>query len=210
MVRINLLPREIVEKRKFENLFVWVLLVGGGVAVLVLAAWLILFVQVQGKKDLLQTQQERAAKALEQAEAYRVFEEREGTLSERLIVAQQALAGRVDWGRITNEISLVLPSDTWFDRLEGDEVNGLDLSGRALDVPLDIPDAGFKTLAKTLARLASLDQIADVWLDDAVRGIDDESKAAFIQFTITADVVQSEPSAADTADSSAPPPPASN
>ncbi|MDH4139509.1 MAG: PilN domain-containing protein [Coriobacteriia bacterium] len=214
MVRINLLPREITEKRKFENAIVYVFVVAGVLVVLIVAVWLILFVQVQGKRDLLQTQEQRASIALQTAEDYRIFEEREESLRARSEVAKVALAQRIDWGRLTNELSLVLPSDTWLDRLRGTEAQSADedpylrLEGGALDSPLDIPDMGFKSVAKTLARLAELEQITDVWLGNAARNTDDEKETTYIQFVIEADVVLPDaPATGGAAASSVPPPP---
>ncbi len=208
MIRINLLPREITEKRKFEHAIVYVFIVGGALLAVVVAVWLLMLVQTNGQRDELQTLEQRSAKALQTAEDYRIFEERETVLQQRFIIAQEALAQRVDWGRLMNELSLVLPPDTFLEFLSGGEVEGLRISGKAIDSPLDIPDWGFKTVAKTLVRLTQLEQLEDVWAVDATRGVDEESLVPYVNFSITAGVVLPEAPVVSV-DSAAPAPPAS-
>jgi len=186
VVRINLLPTEIVEKRRFEKNIRYVVIAGALAVVLVVAAYSVLMLQVAGKRGELQDKQQLEADLRSQAEAFRVFEEKAEDLEQRKQVAERALAGRVDWGRLANELSLVLPADVWLDQLSGGETTGLSLQAYALDSPDDIPDIGHKAVAKTLIRLADLEQVRSAWLDASAKTLFQDQPA--IEFSVTTGV----------------------
>lgn len=205
MVRINLLPPEITEKRRLEQRLVWVGLAAMVVFVVLGLVWAFLLWQVGQKNSELQANVEAANQVKAQAEAFKVFELKEGELTARKQTAQTALAQRVDWARVVNELSLVLPSDTWLTSLQGNEVDGLDMTGEILDSPNDVPDAGHKAVAKTLVRLSSLELLYNVWLVNSTKSVNITADAPIIEFEMTAQVVR--PDAATTSNSSVPAPP---
>jgi len=205
MVRINLLPPEITEKRKFEQRLVWVGFAAVVVFVVLGIVWSFLLWQVSQKNAELQTNLEAANQVRSQAEAFKVFELKEGQLAARKLTAETALAQRVDWGRIVNELSLVLPSDTWLTSLQGSEVDGLNLTGQIIDSPNDVPDAGHKAVAKTLVRLSSLELLYNVWLVNSTKAENIDADAPIIEFEMTSLVVR--PPATTTNNPSVPAPP---
>lgn len=184
MVRINLLPPEITEKRKYESIFGIVVIAGVVVIGVVFALYGFFLLQVSSKQADLQDVQTEAAQTVAQAEAYRVFEQREGVLAQRLATAQLALAGRVDWGRLTNEISLVLPDDTWIQTFGASET-GLTMLCIALDDELTSTD--HKAVARTLVRLAQLEQLNNVWLSTSAKSTlsEGEWEQSIITFSVT-------------------------
>ncbi|TLM80340.1 MAG: hypothetical protein FDZ70_01160 [Actinobacteria bacterium] len=205
MVRINLLPPEIVEKRKAEKTFSYVALAGvAAVAVLLLVYGVALFI-VGGRSQELQSKQDQAVGLQKQAEAFRVFETKEKDLADRQEIADEALSARIDWSRLFTEISLVLPSDMWASRIKADEERtpNVQVEGSALD-PEDTPDSGHKVIAKALVRFADLDQLANVWLTKSEK-MPEEWPLPTISFEITADVAK--PAAADTGSAGAVPAP---
>ncbi len=119
MVRINLLPREITEKRQFESRIGWVVLIGLAAMAVVAVIFVGLLLVVGAQNAELQQQLEANAQVSQQAEAYAIFESKEAELEARKAVADNALVGRVEWARIANEISLVLPTDMWLDSTDG-------------------------------------------------------------------------------------------
>lgn len=210
MVRINLLPPEILEKRKFEQSIVYVAL-GGLAAVLVIGVvYAFLSFQVGAKNEVLQQNKETATQLLAQAQAYEVFQNKVDVLQSRKQVAGTALSGRVDWGRIANELSLVLPSDVWATFIRGSEIvddEGLEIAGIAIDSPSDVPDVGHKAVAKTLVRLADLELVNNVQLvfSEKDRLDEDAGSAPIINFAIETGVVR--PAATTTPTASVPAPP---
>jgi len=121
MIRINLLPAEIAERRKYERFYPWLAVFGIVTLSVVLLAWAFLAMQVGARNRTLQQEQETAAQLQQQAEAFSVFEEKESELASRQQTVDQALAGRVKWGKLLNELSLVLPSEVWLTALIGQQ-----------------------------------------------------------------------------------------
>jgi len=209
MVRINLIPREIVEKRKYERYFRYVFLAGAIVLILLLAAWVYLGIEVNAKNQELQEQKDLANQYNTQAAAFAIFEQKQSDLNSRKAIAQQALASRIDWAKISNEISLVLPSEVWAVGLTAAEEQGMQLTLVALDAT-DTPDVGHKSVAKTMVRLNELDDLYNVWLTASQKSklTLGSTSQPVINFQVTASVVKPAAPASATADSSVPAPPA--
>ncbi len=187
MMRINLLPPEILERRKAEKRFGWVILAAVLVGVLLVGVYAYAHFRLQSKQDELAEVQQLVASTQAQADQLAIFEQRATELEARRATVDRALAGRRDWGKLYTELSLVLPSDVWIQSLVAGEGSGLSMSGYAIDAPGDTPDAGHKAVAKALVRLTDLDDLYDVWLSSS-------SKTTFasqpaIQFSVTAAVV---------------------
>lgn len=193
MIRINLLPPEITEKRKFEQRLVWVFAAVLLVFVVLVLVWSFLAYQVSQKNSVLQSNLDAANQVRSQAETFKVFELKESELEARKQTAAVALSQRVEWARLVNELSLVLPSDAWLTSLDGSEVDGLDLMGQVLDSPDDVPDAGHKAVAKTLVRLSSLDLLYNVWLENSLKTVNSDADAPIIEFEMSAQVVRPDP-----------------
>lgn len=190
MMRVNLLPPDILERRKAEKRVGWVVLAAIGVAVVLAIVWAVGYFQLQGKRDELASVQQQTQLATAQANQLAIFEQRATELETRRATAAQALAGRVNWARLFDELSLVLPSDVWLKNMMAEEGNGLQLQGFAVDAPNDTPDAGHKTMAKTLVRLADLQQLSDVWLTSSKRT--DYKDQPAIEFSVKASISASE------------------
>lgn len=183
MVRINLLPQEIIDKRKFERSLRYVAL-GCVVALAVLfGVYGLLAVQVGQANAELQDRQQTAANLRAQAEAFSIFEEKESDLEARLALSDEALAGRVDWGRLSTELSMIMPADVWLVSLRCHEEEGVTMLARAVDSDTDVPDVGHKAVAKTLVRLADLEQLSSVWLSSSMKTEYEEQPA--IDFNVT-------------------------
>ena len=208
MVRINLLPRDILEKRRYERFFMWVYAAAGLIVVVLLIAWLFLGLQVRQKNEDLQSRQELANQLRAEADAFAVFEQKQTDLAARQAVAAQALAGRIDWAKISEEVSLVLPSDVWTRGIVASQDTGMQLSLVSLDTA-DSPDMGQKSVARTMVRLNDLGSLFDVWLKASAKSQiqEGESNTPVIESQLTAQVVKPA-SASAAASSSVPAPPA--
>ena len=209
MIKINLLPKEILEKRWFERWIGAVILVGIGALGVVLVIFGVNLWRISGQNAVVQQSEQTASQVRSQAEAYKIFEDKEETLAARTEIANEALASRVDWGRLANEVSLVLPSDTWLTFLSGNEDAGVQLRGYAIDSPTDVPDVGHKSVAKTLIRLADLEQLESVWLTQSTKEkFAEESDEMVIRFEISTGIVRP-PAETDSQSPSVPAPPTS-
>ena len=134
-----------------------------------------------------------------------MFEEKQSALAARQSVAQQALAGRINWAKISNEVSLVLPSDVWATAIMANQDTGMTFTLVARDAG-DAPDVGQKSVARTMVRLNDLDSLNDVWLTQSARSQPDaEQTERQIQFQLSARVAQ--PASASAAPASSVPAP---
>jgi hypothetical protein len=180
VIRINLLPPEIGQKRKDERR--WRGVAAGGLAAVVLIAgvFMVLQFQVSLKQGDLAGWEQQAIGLKQQAERFRVFQVKQDDLRNRQMIADSALAGRIDWSGPLSDIGMVLPSDIFLVRLSGVEPKAavgvtpsapgkLTLDGKALDYPNDVPDLGYQSVAKLLVRLAELKDLQGVWLSSSER-----------------------------------------
>jgi len=186
VTRINLLPPETLERRRAEKRLRYVILAAIALAVVLAAVWSVAFFRLEGKREDLAAVEQQVKTTQTQADQLAIFEERATELDSRKETVTLALGDRRDWAKLFDEISLVLPDDVWVQTLSAEEEAGLQMLGFAVDAPNDNPDLGHKSIAKTLVRLADLDQLYDVWLTNSAKQFFNEQDA--IQFTITADV----------------------
>lgn len=200
MIRINLLPPEITEKRKAERL--WVYLVFGAVAVgVVLFIFFgVMWLRVNSRSAEVAEMQQESQSLQTQAGAFKVFEDRIADLTARKRTASSALASRVAWPRLVTEVSLVLPTDVWLDSLVLDEQR-VTFEGRAIDSQAGGVSNGYKSVAKLLVRLQELDQLQNVWLNASDKG--EMLQTPVMHWVIDSSVVK--PSAGTTASVPAPP-----
>lgn len=167
MVRINLLPPEIIERRKYERFYPYVFIAGGLLLAMVVASWGATQWVVGGRATVLQQTRENTQGLNEQAAALAVFELRESEFDARQQAATQALEGRVDMGSLAEEISMVLPEEVWVERLFINEETGVTLNADTPNSDDRTMAEGYKSVAATLVRLSTLDDLHDVWLTGA-------------------------------------------
>ncbi len=189
MMRINLLPPEILEKRRAEKRIIYVALLALLVFIVLAVVWVFAFVRVDAKQQDLDARLQEIQATQSKADMLAIFEDKEQDLQARQVIADAALADRMNWAKLFDEVSLVMPTDLWVTNFSWDEATGLTIDGYAVDSATDSPDLGHKSIAKMLVRLADLDDLYDVWLENAVKVEYAEQPA--IQFSSTARVVTS-------------------
>jgi len=215
MVRVNLLPREVIDRRKYEQYYRYVFIGAVGLILIVLFAYAAMWLTTQQKRDELQALQEDMMQFQTQADAFGVFETKEQELIAREQVAMTALAGRVNMGQLAEEVSLVLPDEVWLDTMALSEQDGLTLAGHTPRSTSESVDVAYKSIAKMLVRLNELPNLYDVWLGTATNGewanwspdVEGEKPLAAktVAFTASGNVVVPEASSSAT---SVPAPPA--
>jgi len=212
MVRINLLPAEIIERRKYERYYPYVFIAGAIMLAIVLVLWLGLQVLISQRTEQLQLAEEAVTNLSEQSRALAIFEEQRKALGERRQIVSTALAGRIDMGRIMEEISLVLPDSLWLESLTLNEDSGAEIQGYTPDSVDAKIDESYKSIAAGLVRLNSLDDLNDVWLTDAAsedyaeyQGSNEGGTLPIVGYEITAKILK--PAATETSTTAVPAPP---
>ncbi len=205
MVRINLLPAEILERRKYERWYPAVIIPGVIMLLVVVAVWGVLSYIASTRSQELQTIEERTRSLQAQADSYSIFEEQEDALKQREQVATAAVAGRINMGGLAEELSVVLPEEIFLRILNASETEGLLLDGCAPRGGGASMASSFKSTAAALVRLNALDSLYDVWLTSAeigdfttFQGLEGDSEAdvEVINFTATAKIAVPSSSAA--------------
>lgn len=167
MVRVNLLPREVIERRRFEQWYRYVFIGAVGGILIVLFAYAGIYLITQQKSDDLQALQEQAKQYQSQADAFGVFEVKEQELMARAAISQTALAGRINMGMLAEEVSLVLPDEVWLNAITLSQETGVALTGNTPRSTSESMDVAYKSIAKLLVRLNELKSLYDVWLVSA-------------------------------------------
>lgn len=197
MLRINLLPREVLDRHRFEGWYRYIFIITTGLVLMVLLIAAALYFAVQSKNDALQSAQESAKQYAEQGKAFDVFEKKEKELASRQTVVQTALGDRINLGKIAEEVSLVLPDEVWLNSFNVDQKVGLSFVGNTPRSGSESMNIAYKSVAKTLVRLNQLPDVKDVWLSTASNamftGWDAASNVTsgvpVVQFTTTAKVL---------------------
>jgi len=170
MFRINLLPKEVLERRRYEGWYRWVGIAAIALIALILVVYVGLIIEAKSQSDNLQTIQESANSQRVLAEQLAIFQNKETELQTRQSVAQTALAGRVNVGQVAEDVSLVLPDEVWLDLLTINESTGIVMTAQTPRNSGESNDVAYKSVAKTLVRLNELPELYDVWLTTAVNG----------------------------------------
>lgn len=202
MIRINLLPPEITEKRRWEERWVYVYLGAAAVFIALAIFWFVMFLQVTGKQSDVDIKVQQAQNLQTQANSFKVFEDRQQDLKARQTTANKALVGRLDSSRLFNDLALILPADAWLTSLHLDQ-KAFSIKGLAVDSQGDMTSMGFKPIAKLLVRMADLRQLENVWLNTSARAVVLDQPV--MNFDVSADV--SQPDTRTPAGAPAPPSP---
>jgi len=167
VVQINLLPPEIIERRKYDRFYPYVVIVTLILLAIIILVWILLQFLVGQRQQVLQQTQETTAQLTAQAESLAIFEQKQGELQARQTAADEALAGRVNMGGLAEDISLVIPEEVFSNRLKCSEVSGLEMLAFTPIPGQPNVKEGYKSVAATLVRLSSLAALSDVWLTSA-------------------------------------------
>lgn len=167
MLRINLLPREVLDRHRFQGWYRYIFIISTGLVLVVLLVSALLYMLVVQKSEELASSRERTQAYVEEGKAFDVFEKKEKEFVERQAVVQGALASRMNLGKTAEEISLVLPDEVWLNSLSLGQETGLNFIANTPRSSSHSMNVAYKSVAKTLVRLNELPDVADVWLSNA-------------------------------------------
>ena len=167
MFKINLLPQEVLERRRYEDWYPRIFVAAVVLLVIVAGLYFLLMFDVNSKRNDLQSIEEQTKRYSTTAQQLSIFRNKEEQLQQRETVAQSALAGRANIGQVANDISLVLPDEVWLDTLVINEKTGIVVTANTPRTLGESDNVAYKSVAKTLVRLSELSELSDVWLTSA-------------------------------------------
>jgi Tfp pilus assembly protein PilN len=192
VIRINLIPPEILASRRDESRWKWVWLSGGIIALVVALAWSVMYLQVAASTSDVASIQQQAATKVAETSRFNVFQQKEADLQVRQSAVDTAIAGKIDWSEMLYELGLVLPKDVYLTTFTGVD-NGstgsvVTLAGQARFDPETAPAVGYKSIAKMLVRLTELTQLDSVWLTSASLGTGTDTQAPMYTWSVNANI----------------------
>ncbi len=197
MTKINLLPVEVVEKRKSEIRVFQI--IAAFLALFLFLAGIFIFAALQAKNEEkklaeLKAENQRLNKLIAE---YKVYEQRKAKLQNLDKIISTALTGEIAWHKILNEVSMVIPSDVWLEEFTGDITEGIVCKGYALDYDFDTPDLGHKPVAEWIIRIGEIKVLTSIWLSYSQKSTFLEQPA--IQFELTTQLKGKKPASAPAA-----------
>jgi len=194
VIRINLIPPEILQSRKDEQRWKWVWLAGGIAALAVALFWATTYLQLSSATSDVASIQQDVATMQAQTSRFAVFEQKEAELKVRQDAVDTASKGRIDWSQLLYELGLVLPRDVYLTTFTGvDNAGGgtaadsvITLAGKAVYDPDEVPANGYKSIAKMLVRLTELSELDSVWLTSSTLGTGTNTEAPMYQWAVNA------------------------
>lgn len=171
-ISINLLPKEVLEKRKAEHQLAFMLL---GVVVMVfllISVYGFSFIRIiQAQTDLEAVKTENARVQTEIAKIGD-FEKVRSLVEKKQNLISTITSKKYSWSRLLNNISLIVPNEIWLTKLEVQDKGKLSFSGKAL-AGTETSGIGHKPVAKWLVHMSELNDIEDVWLTTSKKSVAD-------------------------------------
>lgn len=177
MKRINLLPREVAERRKARQQVV-LLVVLGLVWLLVLSAvWFVRQGQLREEEERLSTAQAEAQALQVEIDALQEFADLDRTVREKEEALATAMLNDIHWSRILIELSMIIPGDSWITSFQGtaaepsEPTPGTGAGGPKFgSVNFSAITFEFPGVAAWITRLQEMDSLQSVWVPSATRG----------------------------------------
>ena len=190
-IKINLLPREVLEKRKAEQQLALMLL---GLIVMVIAMASIYgfnFIRISQEQTDLELIKAENQKIQAQIAKVEDFEKNKILVEEREKLVNAAVAGKYSWSRFLNSVSLIVPNEVWLQSLTVEKGGKVSFAGRALGGSMS-SGIGHRPVAKWLVHLAEMIDIGDVWLSSSKKSANSGSAQgpASVSSSSTVDATQ--------------------
>lgn len=156
-LKINLLPPEIRKRRKMEQTVVFLIL-GFFVFLALLTTFTLgLSFKASQEETKLRGLEAKTAKFESQIKKYQVFRERKEEVNKHKEALAKAIRKEISWYKLLNEVSMIVPSEVWLEKIEVDE-EGITFKGFTYQQP---------SVAKFMVRLSDLEYLSDLWLEES-------------------------------------------
>ena len=186
-ILINLLPQEIIDKRKAEKRIILALLVAAAIGMILFGVFSINMIRLSAQEDKITRLENENAKHQVAIDEIRIFQEKQGQVKqlESLIASVSGL--RFVWSKFFNDISLIMPNDIWLTKLSSDS-KVVSFDGLVQGNTTGTTDLGHKPVAKWLVHLGQIEGLSDIWLTTTNKVSDKDNGK--IKFSTTAKIKQ--------------------
>lgn len=165
IIKINLLPKEIQDKRKTEGLIVIAVVCVAVVAITLGALYAYNNWKITNAATELAMLSEQTVKMNAAIQNLKKYEAKLQEVKKKKQIVEKTLEDRIIWSKILEELMVITPNDVSLKTLNGN-ADGINFSGEIQDVT-DMPDSGHKSVAKWLLRLGELRLQPKVWLSSS-------------------------------------------
>lgn len=167
-IRINLLPREVLERRKAEQrlaLMILGLVLMVGALALVFGVNYVRLSQEQANLEIIRTENQNVQARIKKIED---FAANKSAVEARESVVSAAVAGKYGWSRFLNNLSLIVPNEVWLTSLSVSKDGAVSISGSAYAGSAS-SGIGFEPVSKWLIHFAEMNDIGDIWLSSSAK-----------------------------------------
>lgn len=163
--KINLLPREVRDARKFELWYPWIWTSVAILLLIVFIAFLLLTVNRISLEQELQATQAEVATTRAQSETLKEYEDLRIFVDGRQVILEETLAERLDPYLIGVALTKELPSSVSIERIIMSEESGLEINASVEDSGKNPPTKDWHAVAKTIDALEESPLFKNLWLD---------------------------------------------
>lgn len=194
MRRINLLPEEVLERRRNRQQTLMLSVYFGVFLLALVGVWLV-------RNGQLNAQEERRDRALAQVAtlqtkiaALEEFARLDQTVKAKAAVLATAMTDDVAWSRLLIEVSMIIPGDSWLTSFNGTAVPAAAVPAAAAQVgPKSIGNLtftavtfDFRGVAEWITRFEGLKSLQNIWVPSATKGA--ISTRDVVNYTSTTDL----------------------
>lgn len=165
-ININLLPAEIIEKRKAEKVISAMIIGAASIFGVVVLVFFYAFRLVGIEADTLYDLKVENARYETEIAKIADFESNQIFVEERLALVNGIASKKYSYSKWLNNVSLLIPNEVWLDSIKIAKDGNVNFSGTAI-AGVDSRQLGQKTVAKWLVRLSELDDMTNVWLESS-------------------------------------------
>ncbi len=157
---INLLLRDIQEKRRRERQVGLMMLGATSLIFVMVVTYVGLYMVIQREEADLARLNKELSDINAEIVTYKPFEDRKAEFDNRSSLVQATIAGELEWDKTLNEISMVIPTNVWLTSLSLGYEEGFTVSGYTYDFP---------SVAQWLMMNDKMKLLEDVWLNNAAK-----------------------------------------
>jgi len=174
MKRINLLPQEVVVRRRQRRQTVGLAAIAVVFVLLLAVVWFLRQGQLRGHEDRLAEAQARVQTLEAQVAQLQTFALLDQTVKQKEATLATAMAGDVAWSRLLIELSMIIPGDAWLTSFNGSAGAGTQpVQATAAPSTGTLSFAAitfdFPGVARWITRLQELESLQNIWVPSATK-----------------------------------------